>query len=124
MSNVDEILSLENHSLININPRPYSEDFDRYLIPVNMLDYLSSDSISVSVKNSKLQKYFEEDCIWINSSDLDDLLEGINKALNLSKEERTKMIKNAVNDVNKYFSMSVVNKKLILFLKQFLKQKD
>ena len=124
MSNVDEILSLENHSLININPRPYSEDFDRYLIPVNMLDYLSSDSISVSVKNSKLQKYFEEDCIWINSSDLDDLLEGINKALSLSKEERTKMIKNAVNDVNKYFSMSVVNKKLILFLKQFLKQKD
>ena len=123
MSNVDEILSLENGSLININPRPYSEDFDRYLIPVNMLDYLSSNSIAVSVKNSKLQQYFEDDCIWVNSSDVEDLVAGINKALDL-KEERNKMIKKAVNDVNKSYSMAVVNKKVILFLKQFLKQKD
>ena len=124
MSNVDEILSLENGSLLNINPRPYTEDFDRYLIPVNMLDYLSSSSIAVSVKNSKLQKYFEEDCIWVNSSDVEDLVDGINRALNLKKDERNKMIKNAINDVNKTYSMAAVNKKLILFLKQFLKQKD
>ena len=89
-----------------------------------MLDYLSSSSIAVSVKNSKLQKYFEEDCIWVNSSDVEDLVDGINRALNLKKDERNKMIKNAINDVNKTYSMAAVNKKLILFLKQFLKQKD
>ena len=124
MSNADEILSLERGALLNINPRPYSEDFDRYLIPVNMLDYLSSNSLTVSVKNSKLQKYFDDDCIWVNSSDTEDLVAGINKALALSEEERAKMIKKATNDMNKAYSMAVVNKKLILFLKQFLKQKD
>ena len=123
MVNADEMLSLANNSLLNINPRPHSEDFDRYLIPVNMMDYLSSNSVTVSVKNSKLQKYFNEDCIWVDSSEVEDLTDGINKALNLN-EEREKMIKKAVNDVNKSYSMAVVNKKVILFLKQFLKQKD
>ena len=124
MVNVDEALSLANHSLVNVNPRPYSEDYDRYLIPVNMIDYLGSNSITVSVKNSKLQQYFNNDCIWVNSSDLVDLVNGLNKALSLKKDEREQMIKRANTDANKLYSMNVVNRKTILFLKQFLKQKD
>ena len=124
MLNVDEMLSYENHSLMNINPRPYSEDYDRYLIPVNMLDYLGSHSITVSVKNSKLQPNFNDDCIWVNSSEKEDLLAGILKALSLSEEEREQIIKKANADVNKLYSMTAVNHKTILFLKQFLKQKD
>ena len=124
MLNVDEMLSYENHSLMNINPRPYSEDYDRYLIPVNMLDYLGSHSITVSVKNSKLQPNFNDDCIWVNSSEKEDLLAGILKALSLTEEEREQMIKKANADVNKLYSMTAVNHKTILFLKQFLKQKD
>lgn len=120
----DEILTLANHSLINVNPRPYSEDLDRYLIPVNMIDYLGSNSITVSVKNSKLQPYFQDDCIWVLSSETDFLAEGIRKALRMSKEEREAMIKKANADVNKLYSMNVINRKAILFLKQFLKQKD
>ena len=123
MSNADEILALENGSVANINPRPYTEDYDRYLIPVNMLDYLNSNSIAVSVKNNKLQKHFPDDCIWVNSSDTEDLVNGINAALKLNGE-REKMIKKANADVIKAYSMPVVNKRLILFLKQFLKQKE
>ena len=123
MSNADEILALENGSIANINPRPYTEDFDRYLIPVNMLDYLNSNSIAVSVRNSKLQKYFPDDCIWVDSSDTEDLVNGINAALKLNGE-REKMIKKANADVVKAYSMPAINKRLILFLKQFLKQKE
>ena len=123
MLNNDEILSYENKSLVNVNPRPYSEDYDRYLIPVSMIDYLGSNSITVSVKNSKLQPLFNDCCIWIDSSDKDDLVNGINKALNMGKE-REQMIKKANAEANKQFSMSVINKKIILFLKQFLRQKD
>lgn len=32
MVDIDLVLSLENGSIANISPRPYSEDFDRYLI--------------------------------------------------------------------------------------------
>ena len=34
------------------------------------------------------------------------------------------MIKKANADANKLYSMSVINKRTILFLKQFLKQKE
>lgn len=119
----DAILNYENNSLININPRPYSEDYDRYLIPVNMIDYLGSNSLTVSVRNSKLQRYFKDDCIWIDSSEEEDLLNGINTALNM-KEERMEMIKKARIDADKLYSMSTINHQVILFLKQFLRQKD
>lgn len=120
----DTILSYENNALVNVNPRPYSEDYDRYLIPVNMIDYLGSNAITVSVRNSKLQPVFKDDCIWIDSGDEEDLVEGINKAINLSKSEREQMIKKANLDANKMYSMNTINRRLILFLKQFLKQKE
>ena len=124
MLDADKILSLENGALMNVNPCPYTEDFDRYLIPVNMLDYLASNTITVSVKNNRLQKYFDEDCIWVNSSDEEDLVNGMKKALDMKKDEKNKIIKKAMMDMNKNYSMAIVNKKIILFLKQFLKQKD
>lgn len=120
MLNSDEVLSFANSSLLNVNPRPYSEDYDRYLIPFGLIDYLGSKSVAVSVKNSKLQNAFKDDAIWVNSSDKEDLVEGINKALKLGKE-RDNLIKKANIDANKMFSMSSVNKKTMLFLKQFLK---
>ena len=122
--NADKILSLENGALMNVNPCPYTEDFDRYLIPVNMLDYLASNTITVSVKNNRLQKYFDEDCIWVNSSDEEDLVNGMKKALDMKKDEKNRIVKKATMDMNKNYSMAIVNKKIILFLKQFLKQKD
>ena len=124
MLDADKILSLEQGALLNVNPCPYTEDFDRYLIPVNMLDYLASGTLTVSVKNNKLQKYFDEDCIWVNSSDEEDLVNGMKKALEMKREDKNKITKKAVMDMNKTYSMPVVNKKIILFLKQFLKQKD
>ena len=124
MLDADKILSLENGALMNVNPCPYTEDFDRYLIPVNMLDYLASNTITVSVKNNRLQKYFDEDCIWVNSSDEEDLVNGMKKALDIKKDEKNRIVKKAMMDMNKNYSMAIVNKKIILFLKQFLKQKD
>lgn len=124
MLTVDEMLSFENHSLINVNPRPYSLDYDRYLIPVSMIDFLSCKSITVSVKNSKLQPYFTDSCIWINSSEKEDLINGLKQALSLSKDQREQMIKKANSEAQKLYSMASVNRKTILFLKQFLKQKD
>ena len=120
----DLALSLENGSLFNINPRPYSEDFDRYLIPWNVIDYLSSNSIALSVRNTKLMKYFEEDVIWLNSAEEEDLIIGMNKALKMNKEDREAMIKKANANVDKLYSMVAINRKVILFLKQFLKQRD
>ena len=120
----DEVLALANGSLINVNPLPYSEDYDRYLIPDNIVDYFAANSITLSVRNRHFKKEFENDAIWINSGDVTDLLSGLKIALNLSKEERNAMIKKANADANELYSMDNINRKTIIFLKQFLKQKE
>lgn len=124
MISYDMRLSLENNALLNINPRPYSEDYDRYLIPSDVLDYLNSNSLTISVRNSKLEPYFKDDAIWLNSNEKEDLINGIKQGLEMNEETRKNIIKKANLDVNKLFSMSAINHKVILFLKQFLKQKD
>ena len=124
MIDIDDVLSFENGSVANISPRPYSEDFDRYLIPNHVVDYLGSKSITVSVKNNKLQPLFDDGAIWVDSSEKETLIAGIEKALNMSASERAQMIKKANTEANKQYSMGVVNRKMIIFLKQFLKQKD
>lgn len=120
----DLVLSLENGSLFNINPRPYSEDYDRYLIPSNVIDYLGSDSLTVSVKNSRLRPYFENDAIWLDSNDKEDLIKGMNQVLNMGDDKKKTIIKKANVNINKLYSMPAINRKVILFLKQFLKQRE
>lgn len=120
----DLMLSLENGSIFNINSRPYSEDYDRYLIPYNTLDYLNSKSLTVSVRNNILLKTFKDDALWLELGEKEELIEVMNKALQMSDKEKNEMIKKANIDANKLYSMSVVNHKLIAFLKQFLKQRE
>ena len=124
MIDVDLVLSLENGSVANISPRPYTEDFDRYLIPNHLVDYLGSKSITISVKNSKMQPLFPDCVIWIDGSDREDLIKGIKQALQMNDKDRLAMIKKANSEANKQYSMGVVNRKLVLFLRQFLKTKD
>ena len=120
----DLMISLENGSLFNINSRPYTEDFDRYVIPYNTLDYLNSKSLTVSVRNNILLKTFKDDALWLELGEKEELIEVINKALQMNEKEKEEMVKKANADANKLYSMTVVNRKLILFLKQFVKQRE
>jgi len=120
----DDVIAFANQSLVNINPCPYSEDYDRYFISDNIVDYLNADSVLVSVRNRHFKKYFEKDAVWIKSNEIYDLLKGIKTALNMKKEERSDLIKKANVNANKLYSMQMINRRTILFLKQFLKQKD
>ncbi len=120
----DEVISLASHSLLNVNPLPFTEDFDRYYVPTNLVDYFNSNSIVVSVRNRQFMKSFKDDAIWVEDCEIYDLLKGLKAGLSLTKENRADMIKKANADVNKLYSMSVINRRTILFLKQFLKQKE
>ena len=124
MAQNDEIISLADQSLFNINPRPYTEDFDRYMIPDSLVDYLNANALLISVRSRHFINNFDGDAVWIKTNEVYDLLKAIKAALNMSKEERESMVKKASNDATKLYSMQVVNRKVILFLKQFLKQKD
>ncbi len=117
-----EIIALEQNAIANINPRPYNEDLDRYSIPSKVLEYLNSGVPTISVKNTKLYKMFSSDIIWVNSNKPCDLLAAIEKLDALKKKDSEALAKKAKEDVNHYFSLEVINKKLSGFLYLFTKR--
>ncbi|MFA6675628.1 MAG: glycosyltransferase [Bacilli bacterium] len=116
---VEDVLHYEAHALANINPRPFSEDLDRFSIPSKTLEYLYSGRLTISVRNSILQKSFSEDAIWCKSSDKKDLLEGMEKALSMTPEQRQKMSVQAQKKVLNLYSLDAVSQKINIFLAGF-----
>ena len=104
----------------NINPRPYSEDLDRYSIPSKTIEYFSSGKPTISVKNSKLQRDFGQDAIWAKSSNVDDLAGAIERLFELTEEERNELGKKARTKVLAKYSLDNVGEKLTKFLEGFL----
>lgn len=72
------IYGLEQHSIANINPRPFSKKLDDESVPSKLLEYLSSGVPTISTKHSKLYEIFKNDVFWIE----DDSTIGIKLALN------------------------------------------
>ncbi len=117
---VDTVLDLESKAIANINPRPYSEDLDRYSIPSKTLEYFASGKPTISVKNTKLMKNFSDYAIWLKGGDIDSLYNGINLLLNLTKQNQNEIAKKAKEQVYKLYSLEAVNKKLNDFLSTFI----
>ena len=119
---VNQVMSLEAGALANINPRPYTEDLDRYSIPSKTLEYLCSGSITISVKNSILQPKFNDVALWIKSNSVDDIYDALQSVLNMSDEQRNTLAIKAKEKTMNFYSLSSVNPKLTDFLKQFIKK--
>lgn len=115
------VLQYEMNAIANINPRPYSEDLDRFSIPSKTIEYLSSGRPTISVKNTKLQKDFSQDIIWAKSSNPEDLANAMNKVLELTEVEQEELGKKAKERVLALYSLSTINKKLDTFLENFLR---
>ena len=114
-----ECMLLEKNAWININPRPFSEDLDRFSIPSKVLEYLNSGAATLSVKNTKLQKYFNQYAIWVKASNTESFAESIAKYESFTPEEVKAMIDGAKEAVQKYYSLTAVNSKLDGFLYLF-----
>ena len=114
-------IQLEMNALINIDPRPFSEDLDRFAIPSGVLEYINSGNATISVKNSKLKKYFPENVIWSKSSEAAYLYEAIEKVLALTDEERRAMAASAKEKVIELYSQKKIAKDINKFLKELVK---
>ena len=119
----DEVQSLEANAWCNINPRPFSEDLDRYSIPSKVLEYLNSGAPTISVKNTRLQKFFNADAIWIKNNSDEDFVEAFQKLNSFSEVEKDMMVNRAKEQVQKYFSITTINTKLDGFLYLFTRKR-
>lgn len=110
--NYDDNLNLIKHSLFSVNPRPINPKIDEYSIPSKTLECLSLGVINITVDNKLLKEHYKDVIIWSKTSSKDDLKEAIIAALDLSKEEKDKLIKLGKEKVMERTSLEVVGKQI------------
>lgn len=108
----DDVLKFESGAISNVNPRPFSEDLDRFSIPSKTLEYMVSGNPTISVKNTKLQKYFDKEIVWAKSSYQNDLKEAMEKVLTATKEIRYEIASEAKKKVLELYGFKPVANKI------------
>ena len=114
----NDLVAVEKGAILAVNPRGIDPQIDEYSIPSKTLEYLANGVLTVTVDNAILRNHYEDSIIWTKSGDTKDLKEAIKHALDLSKEEKDKYIRNAKKDIQHWTSLESINKiidtKLIL----------
>ena len=118
---VKEVLALEKSALANINPRPFTQDLDRLSIPSKTLEYLASGALTISVRNTELEKTFKDYAIWAKSGSTEDLKSSIEEAISMSEEERNKIAKQAKNVAISHYSLEKISELVTDFSSKFIK---
>ena len=108
----EEVMYLESHALCAVNPRPVDPSVDEYSIPSKTLEYLSCGTIAITVKNDLLMERYGKAILWSETGNVKDLENALNVAIKMDKKERESFIKNALETVNKYTSLEVINKEI------------
>ncbi len=118
---VKEVLQYEASAFANINPRPYSQDLDRFSIPSKTIEYYTSGQPTISADSTKLNKYFNGCTIWCGYAKVEELLAAMNKVIKMDEAKRIEMGQKAKIKAQELYSLSSVNKKLSKFLAEFSK---
>ena len=118
---VSEVLPLEANAIANINPRPFTQDLDRLSIPSKTLEYLASGALTISVKNTELEKTFKNCAIWAKSGAVKDLADAMKEALAMSPEERKKTAEIAKNTAISHYSLEKISELVTDFSLDFIK---
>ena len=118
---VKDVLVLEKNAIANINPRPFTQDLDRLSIPSKTLEYLASGALTISVKNTELEKLFKSKAIWAKTGEVKDLYEAIKTALEMDPKERENIAKEAKITAISHYSLERVGEIISEFSSSFLK---
>lgn len=118
---VAKVMEYEQASICTVNPRPFSEDLDRFSIPSKTLEYMAMGRPVISVRNTILMNKFPNELIWIPSSSVNDIREGLEKVLAMSEVERENFGEEAKNRVLALYSIKSVGNNIQHFLLNFLK---
>ena len=118
---VKEVLALEKNALANINPRPFTQDLDRLSIPSKTLEYLASGALTISVRNTELEKTFKDCAIWAKSGNPKDLEASLKTAISMSEEERKNMANKAKNTAISHYSLEKISELVTDFSSKFIK---
>ena len=113
--NNDIVTQYENHSIANINPRPFMEEMDKYSVPSKVIEYSSKNSLIISGYCSELKDVFSDSILWVDQEN--DLYKRMKEALTSNRTIINKVKAISENE----FSFQTINKKLQEFLLNLLK---
>ncbi|MCD8204328.1 MAG: glycosyltransferase [Coprobacillus sp.] len=111
------------NALININVRPFTEDYERYSVPFKVLDYINAGNLTISTKNNKLQKYFKNEVIWLKSNEVKEIAAQLDKALSLTKADIKTFASVGKEKAHNLFALKPNSEGLVGFLKDVLNNK-
>lgn len=113
---VKEVLELEANAIANINPRPYSQDLDKFSIPSKTIEYYTSGKVTISAQSTILGEKFANCTIWCGYAKENELVAAMQKVLKMDEEKRNSMGLEAKKKAQELYSLSSVNKRINEFL--------
>lgn len=116
LGNIDnsDIISYEEHSLCNVNPRPFMEDIDKYSVPSKVIEYSSRNSLVVSGASSSLRPEFRTSILWVDNRN--SLSKKLNEAVKMTKPYRVATIREMNEICEKRFSQNANSKRITKFI--------
>jgi glycosyltransferase involved in cell wall biosynthesis len=112
----EQVLNYESHSELNINPRLFSEDIDKYSVPSKVLEYLSSGVPLLSTIHTALHQEFCGEVIWIKDGTSDELRKAMELFLAFQNGEMKKKALLAKEKVLSKYGLEVQGKLLYEFI--------
>jgi len=86
----EEVHKYEQHADLNINPRLFDENLDKYSVPSKVLEYLASGAPLLSTLHSALRDEFCGEAIWVKDGSVDELRKAMNLFLNVHNDDMKK----------------------------------
>lgn len=112
----EQIYGLEQNSVANINPRPFSRKLDEESVPSKLLEYLASGVPTLSTIHSKLFEIFKDDVIWITDSSKEGIKKAIQNFLELDKNQLKKQATTARLKVFEIYGVKNQGERISYFL--------
>ncbi len=119
---VSRVLQLEQQAIASINPRPYSEDLDRFSVPSKTIEYMSAGRPVISVKNTVLMEKFPRYITWLDSSSTEEIERGLKLVLKMGATQQADYGEKIKKQAMDLYSLTSVSKQIQPFLLQFVKK--
>lgn len=114
--NTKELYSLEQNSIMCVNPRPINEEIDLLSFPSKILEYLNYSKLVLSTRNPLIVDTFKNNIIWINSLSSEEFASTLEFAIEKDKNEIENNKNKVTTIIEEKYSQESINKVLNKFL--------
>lgn len=112
----EQISDYEQNAALNINPRLFDAELDKYSVPSKVLEYLASGTPLLTTMHTTLHEEFVGEAIWIKNGSVDELRKAMELFLKLQTNDLKKKALLAKQKVLEHYGLKVQGQKIYEFL--------